>query len=85
MRELWFIRRRFNKMKKQPLFFHPKISWARFKKLNEGTSGDIVPNHFDRILWQGLRDRHFNIGIDFSNKSDPIFITRKKINGDMIK
>ena len=61
------------------IYFHPKISWKMFKRLNEGTSGDIVPMHFDRILWQALRERKLNIGYDPKNKTDPIFITIKNI------
>ena len=45
----------------------------------EGTSGDIVPMHFDKILWQALRERKLNIGYDPKNKVDPIFISIRNI------
>ena len=60
-------------------YFHPKITFKRFKKLTEGTGGDIQPEHIDEILWQGLRDRSFNIGIDPKNKADPVFISARNI------
>jgi hypothetical protein len=61
------------------IYFHPKITFARFKKLTKGTGGDIQPMHIDKILWQLLRERKLNIGIDLKNKEDPIVITIKNL------
>ena len=66
-------------MKKEHYYFHPKITFARFKKLTKGTGGDIQPMHIDEILWKGLRDRNWNIGIDPKSPDDPIVITVKNL------
>jgi hypothetical protein len=66
-------------MKKEHYYFHPKITFARFKKLTKGTGGDIQPEHIDEVLWRGLRDRSFNLGVDLTDKDDPVFITTKNI------
>jgi len=62
-------------------YFSDKISFKRFKKLNEGTSGDIVPQHFDEILWKALRNHELYIGVDTNNPEDPVFVSVRKPKG----
>ena len=53
-----------------------KISWKDFKKINKNVKADIVPVHFDKILWQMLRDQL--ITLTFDTKKMDILIKLKK-------
>jgi len=64
-------------------YFHPKISWKKFKKINDalykGKDTGPTPLHQDLILWKGLKDRSFNVGVDTTSIDDPVFISTKKL------
>jgi len=57
-----------------------KISWKRFKELNDPCRGDIVPLHGDKMLWELLKDRRINMYLSDLKKdrSDPMHITIKE-------
>lgn len=63
-------------------YFHPKIKYSIFKKINKelyrGWGMDIVPMHFDKIIWQLLRDRKLNIGVNTKSK-DCVFLSLKQL------
>ena len=61
-------------------YFDPRIDYRTFKIVCDkfpDTSGGPSPVHIDQVLWRGLRNRDFNVGIEDSD--DPIFISRKPI------
>ena len=63
-------------------YFAPSISFESFKEVLSkfpDTSGGPTPMHIDEILWQGLRDRAFNIYIDSKCPDDPIVISTEKL------
>ena len=71
---------------KKEYWFDPKISWKAFKEiLAKFPDSGPTPKKGDRILFEMLRDRKINIGLE--NSDDPIFITLKQIpkNGKVIK
>ena len=59
-------------------YFSPNISYKAFKAIcNKLPDTGPTPKNIDKILWQMLKERKINIGID--NSDDPLFITRKLI------
>ena len=71
-------------------YFHPKIKYATFKKVNDrlykGSGSDIQPMHIDKIIWELLRDRKINILVDTKN-DDPVHFSLKPIpkNAKLLK
>ena len=56
------------------LWLSPKISYKTYKLLHDKTAvkdSGPTPEHFDKILWQMLKERKLNI-----------YITDKEIDGD---
>ena len=67
-------------------WFDPKIDYKTFKKVcDKFPDTGPTPKEGDRVLWEMLRDRQINIGLQ--NGDDPIFITLKEIpkNATIIK
>jgi len=60
----------------------PTIKWGVFKRIQYSfPRGGIEPMHIDKVLWQGLRDRYFNIYID---TKQIIITTKSPSKGDKI-
>ena len=61
-------------MKNKKYWLSPEISWKTYQLLHDKTGvRDLgpVPKHFDKILWELLRDRKINI-----------YITSQPVEGD---